>query len=66
MLVKWPQVMVSLGYDFTITTTDELWISIFGYKYLEFTTIVKIHNSVMDTIMGHSSIKTNILIKIRI
>ena len=66
MLVKWPQVMVSLGYDFTITTTDELWISIFGYEYLEFTTIVKIHNSVMDTIMGHSSIKTNILIKRRI
>ena len=29
----------------------ELWISIFGYEYLEFTTIVDIHNSVMETIM---------------
>ena len=28
----------------------ELWISIFGYEYLEFT-IVDIHNSVMETIM---------------
>ena len=26
-------------------------ISIFGYEYLEFTTIVDIHNSVMETIM---------------
>ena len=32
-------------------------ISIFGYEYLEFTTIVDIHNSVMETIMDiHSSI----------
>ena len=29
----------------------QLWISIFGYEYLEFTTIVDIHNSVMETIM---------------
>ena len=29
----------------------ELWISIFGYEYLEFTTIVDIHNSVMETSM---------------
>ena len=29
----------------------ELWISIFEYAYLEFTTIVDIHNSVMETIM---------------
>ena len=28
----------------------ELWISIFGYEYLEFTTIVDIDNSVMETI----------------
>ena len=29
----------------------ELWICIFGYEYLEFTTIADIHNSVMETIM---------------
>ena len=29
----------------------QLWISIFGYEYLEFTTVVDIHNSVMETIM---------------
>ena len=29
----------------------QLWISIFGYEYLESTTIVDIHNSVMETIM---------------
>ena len=28
-----------------------IWIWIFGYEYLEFTTIVDIHNSVMKTIM---------------
>ena len=34
----------------------QLWISIFGYEYLEFTTIVDIHNSVMETITGVSSV----------
>ena len=29
----------------------QLWISIFGYEYLEFTTAVAIHNSVMETII---------------
>ena len=29
----------------------ELWISIFGYEYLEFTKILDIHDSVMKTIM---------------
>ena len=29
----------------------ELWVFIFGYEYLEFTPIVDIHNSVMETIM---------------
>ena len=35
-------------------THKYVWIqfeSIFGYEYLEFTTIVDIHNSVMETIM---------------
>ena len=32
--------------DISIT---EKWISIFGYEYLEFTTIVDIHNSVMES-----------------
>ena len=29
----------------------QLWISVFGYEYLEFTTVVDIHNSVMETII---------------
>ena len=29
----------------------ELWISIFGYEYLEFTTIIDINNSLMETVM---------------
>ena len=36
---------------------SEVWISIFVYEYLEFITIVDIHNSFMETIIDiHSSI----------
>ena len=36
---------------------SELWISIFLYEYLEFITIVDIHNSIMETIIFiHNSI----------
>ena len=38
-------------YAFLWISMTELRISIFGYEYLEFTTIVDIHNSVMEKIM---------------
>ena len=31
----------------------QLWISIFGYEYLEFTTIIDIHNSILDVLFNN-------------